>query len=411
MSRHQSPAIRRQAIWSVVDQVISSGTNVLLPILGIRSLGVSEAGRFSVLLSMLFLLLGVSRGLLGESFVVYASKTDESTKIAVRAQMLGLATITGALCLVPIALAHFFVTGSLLGAGLVALAFVGVIVQDAVRFVLFEAGRPERAAANDLLWLVLFVGSAVLIDNPNAGSLVVTWSLSGAMCGLVGIRQLRSLPDLHGAVSLLRSQFSTSWRIAAEFLVTAGVPQVLVAVAGIAASLDGGARYRLALTLLSPSGVVTSGLTAGLQAPASRSTTDRRLRAIVGFASAGAVIAVLLCLTTALVLPEAVGISLLGEAFRGIKPLVAVLAVSSLSLSLCATLSLAIRARGLVATSLKVRVAAGAATLALAVPVASAFGAMGTAWLFSTASVATLVGLIVWCRPFRESVATLPAPV
>jgi hypothetical protein len=72
---------------------------------------------------------------------------------------------------------------------------------------------------------------------------------------------------------------------------------------------------------------------------------------------------------------------------------------------------LAIRARGLVATSLKVRVAAGAATLALAVPVASAFGAMGTAWLFSTASVATLVGLIVWCRPFRESVATLPAPV
>jgi O-antigen/teichoic acid export membrane protein len=106
-----------------------------------------------------------------------------------------------------------------------------------------------------------------------------------------------------------------------------------------------------------------------------------------------------------------VGISLLGEAFRGIKPLVAVLAVSSLSLSLCATLSLAIRARGLVATSLKVRVAAGAATLALAVPVASAFGAMGTAWLFSAASVATLVGLIVWCRPFRESVATLPAPV
>lgn len=394
--------VRSVAAWALVDQVLSSGSNLLLPLIGLARLNLADAGRLSLALSVVFLAIGVARGVVGESFVVYASREDAALKSALHRRMLGLALVLGGAQGVALAA---FVVGYLHG-GLLSSVFVGgmlaaVIVQDAARYAFFELSRPDRAAWNDLLWLVGFVVTAAVIRPASPVALLACWCGTGAFAGGVALLQLRVIPRPLQAVDLLRAHARTSWKIAVEFMVTSGVPQVLVGLVAISGALGASASYRLATTLLTPVGVVAGGICAGLQPIVLRSTTHREMRRLVFASWALPSVVLALCVAVIELSPTRLGVRWLGVAFPNARPLVVLLAIASLALNGCSAFGMELRARSLLGHALAVRAGAGLGSIVVAGFVVSHFAAKGAGTVFMVAAWATLIGFMAVARqPF-----------
>ena len=125
-----------------------SGSNFLLPIVGLRRFAAAEADRLSVALSAVFLAVGMSRGVLGETFTIYASREDRTSVPRTRQQMLGIAIYVGAVVGVLLGLTTWLYLDAPLLAPVVGLGAMFVILQDACRYVMFEASRAKSAASS-----------------------------------------------------------------------------------------------------------------------------------------------------------------------------------------------------------------------------------------------------------------------
>ena len=189
--RQSSPA------WGGIDQALSSGTNFALMIVTVRSVDVREFGTFSLVYLLYVLMLPIARSTGTMPFTVrHARATGEALALPAARSLhyafaLGL-VVTGA-CLVLAALTD--------GAQAASFAVLGVcfpllLVQDAVRGVLFVRSEFLRATVNDAVWAVVMVAvlAPVLLlgSDPSVTVFVAAWAGSGAVAGVFGLVQLRT---------------------------------------------------------------------------------------------------------------------------------------------------------------------------------------------------------------------------
>jgi O-antigen/teichoic acid export membrane protein len=317
---------------ALVDQVLSSGSQLLLIVLVARQTDPATFGAVSVALIAHGFLLGVVRAAIGE-VVLLRCRADRSATRHEACCGLFLALLTGAaagLGLVAVGAA----IGSEVGHFLLLMALAAPLVygQDLLRYVAYGAGRVEQAVQIDAVWLGVQVAvSAVLlvVGEATPTRLVLAWVL-GAGAGLLvlAVRQrLRPRPVTVGR--WWAEERARASGFLGDFLVSNGMWQGSFLLLGAVMSLEELGALRVAIVSISPlanllAGVRTLTLAhlAGLRA---RPAWACRRAAQMGLALAGAAA---LYGVGLVLLPDRWGFELFGETWSQAAALVGIVAVA-----------------------------------------------------------------------------------
>jgi O-antigen/teichoic acid export membrane protein len=391
--------------WGIADQALSSLTNLLLALLVARSIGPRSFGAFSVAFTAYLIAMGLSRAISTDPLVVrFSAAEDEHWRLAASSAT-GTATafgvITGVLC----GLAGALIGGPA-GTALIALAVTlpGLLLQDAWRFTFFSKGRAYLAFLNDLIWAIaMFSVFAILIvtDNASTQSLTLAWGGAATLAAAVGILQSRVGPRPLDLRNWFNEHRDLGIPFSGEFIATSGGLQFVGYGVAVIAGLSALGSLRGGDILLGPVRVVVTGLVV-VAVPEGvrmlqRSAHDL-LRSCVLLSSGLAVVS-LLWGGVALVIPDRLGESLLGDTWSAAQvvllPMALMVTFNSASVGAMTGLRVFAAAR----TSLRVRIANTLLTVAGGLFGAWVGGAEGAAWGLAAAAA---IALPLWWRAFHR---------
>jgi O-antigen/teichoic acid export membrane protein len=265
------PDVRRHpALASVADQAVSSGSNFLVSVAIGRLGGASELGGFAIALFVWVAIIGVQRAVLSEPLIIVERDPGEPAllrRVFGSALVLALiiAAVVGAIALVLLATGVSGIGGPL---GAFACVLPLLLGQDLWRAVAFGVHRPERALANDLLFIVVQVAlmlSFAARDLTSAPWFVLAWGIGAAVGLAFGFVQFRLAPVLRPSLAVIRELWPTSRWLLRDFLTLFGARETyLIVVAVFVTSAEFGG-LRAAESLLGPSAVILlSGGNVGL---------------------------------------------------------------------------------------------------------------------------------------------------
>jgi hypothetical protein len=315
----------------MVDQALSSGTQLLLLVLVARQADATTLGALSVALIAHGFLLGVLRAAIGEVVLLRCRADRSSVRPEVRVGLF-LALIAGVAAGLGLVVAGGVVGGEvghfLL---LVGLAAPFVYMQDLFRYVSYGAGRIEDAVLVDGVWLgVQVVVSAILLASTDAATptrLVLAWMV-GAGAGAVGggLRQ-RVWPRPVPLGRWWRQERARAGGFVADFLVSNGMWQGSFLLVSLLLPLNEFGGLRVAFVALGPLANLMAGVRTltlaqlgGLRArPAWAWRRAAQLAAVL--AGAGAVYGIGVVL-----LPDRWGSELFGDTWAEAASLVGVVA-------------------------------------------------------------------------------------
>jgi hypothetical protein len=314
----------------MADQVLSSGTQLLLLVLVARQADPTTFGAVSVALIVNGFLLGLVRAAIAEVVLLRCRANPSGARNEARVGLF-LALSAGGAVAVGLLGAGVAVGGEVgLYLELVGLAAPAVYAQDVLRYVAYGTGRIGQAITVDGVWMgVQVVISAVLIGAGAATPswLIVAW-IAGAVAGAsAGAVRLRLLPQ---RVTLSRwwvEERRRSGGFVTDFLVANGMMQGSFILLSVLLPLDEFAGLRVAFLCLSPlanllAGVRTLTLAqlAGLRAHPAQARR-RAVQVALGLAGTGAVYGIGLVL-----LPDRWGSELFGQSWAEAMGLVGILA-------------------------------------------------------------------------------------
>jgi hypothetical protein len=317
---------------AMVDQVLSSGAQLLLAVLVARETDPTTFGAVSVALIVHGFLLGVMRAAIGE-VVLLRCRADLLAAQREASRGLFLALVTGVAAGVGL-----LAVGSSIGGQvgdylmLAAVAAPLVYAQDVLRYVAYGRGRVDDAILLDGVWLgVQVVVSTVLLQGSRATptTLILAWVAGAAAGAAVGAVRGRVRPRALAIRRWLAEERARAGGFVSDYLVSNGMWQASFLVVGVVLSLGELAGLRVALVAVSPlanllGGVRTLALAhlAGLEAHPVRA----RQRAVVvalGLASAAAAYGAAL-----VVMPDTWGAELFGASWSEASSVVAIIAAA-----------------------------------------------------------------------------------
>jgi O-antigen/teichoic acid export membrane protein len=403
-----------RAGWSLIDQVISSGTNAVLAVLVARSVSSTDFGGFSVSFTVFSLCIGVTRALAGSPLGVRfagaapgdlrrASAAGAGTALAL-GYAGGLACVIAGLCL-----------DGALRASLVTLGVVlpGLLVQDLWRLAFFAEQRPRAAAANDAVWAVLQVGAVLWLTTLGVhavGPLILAWGVSACGAALLGTYQARVLPRPRQARRWLRDHRGLSRYLALEYLTVQGGHQAAMLVIAAVGALSTVGALRGAQTLLGPATVLMVGMYSFALPELSRRRSTltpsgwmRAAYALSAFVTVlGAVWGALF-----LVLPDRFGAALLGDSWTGTDEVLLAAVVMQVGSTLSIGFSTALHAMDRARVTLKVQSVLSALLLLGGAGGVLLAGAEGAAWGFALAQCSVVPAWWTLARREARRVASL----
>jgi O-antigen/teichoic acid export membrane protein len=316
----------------MVDQVLSSGTQLLLIVLVARNADPTTFGAVSVALIVHGLLMGLVRAGVGE-IVLLRCRANLS---AVRREACSglfvalLAGVVSALCLAVVGVAVGGEVGPFLL--LMALAAPFVYMQDVLRSVAYGEGRVDQAVLVDGVWVVVQVGvSAVLLvaGDVTPTGLVLAWVLGAAVAALTVGPYRRMWPRPVAVRRWWAEERARSSGFIADFLVSNGMWQAAFLLLGVVMPLDELGALRVAIVSVSPLANLMAGVRslvlANLAGLRDRPALALRRAAQVGacLAAAGTAYGIALVL-----LPDSWGAELFGETWAEAATFVGIVAVS-----------------------------------------------------------------------------------
>jgi len=279
-------------------------------------------GFFAVAIYIYVAAVGLCRAVTSEPLMIGFTTVDSATRATATSAACGTSLVVGIAAAVPVAgvglLVHSELQASLFALGLVLPA---LLLQDTWRFAFFAAGRPARAAANDLIWtgasafmLLLFVENGR--DAPS--ELLLVWGATGAVAAVVGAVQARTLPRPVKARDWLRSQRRLAGRLGADFVVDTGSRQLAVLAVGLLSGVTAVGAVRGAQVFLGPLTTLDLAVRALAVPEAARLHRHSRLAARRLFVALGAILAVgaLVWGIGGLVIPDKIGHALLGASWE-----------------------------------------------------------------------------------------------
>lgn len=392
---------RKQVGWGLVDQGLSSATNFGGSVLAARVLSATEFGGFALGFSLYLLVLGLSRSWSSEPLVVrfaVASSGEQHRAIRDAATMSIVAGSLGGLLLAVAACVFWSSIGSVLLA--VGVLLPALMLQDFCRYALILRRRSRDASLNDLLWLLILIATFVAARSHQltAAVAVICWAAGSIVAGLAGLAQLRCSPSTR-VLRWARDQHDLSWRYSTEFLLLSGTALLLTVGLGAVSGLEDAAGFRGAQIALGPLGVLFMGATMQLTPIMARRAhtggeilreLGRNVSLVLG--SAAAAWGILL-----MVVPDRIGVALLGPSWASTRPLLPIWAAYYVATGLVFGATIGLRACGAARTSLRLRACMAPIALSLGLLGALVGGPKG-------ASVGLLVGnamaLPFWWRAF-----------
>jgi O-antigen/teichoic acid export membrane protein len=395
--------LRRAVV--LVDQALSSVSNLLAVVLVARVLTPAEFGYFSLGYAILTLTLGLSRAYFG-SRISLAPDVEEARRIT-SALVAGMLVLSPLVVLVVLAGATAATGGQApLIALVVALATPVVCIQDALRFGAVAGGRPWVALVSDALWILVMAVPFVLSSQLSAPAALTLWGSAAGAALLVALLGFGERPRLRAGLSELRRREAVGSALTLGAVATTAATLLVLLAVSRALGPAAAGSLRGASTAMGPVNVLFAftavGLTPVLVQRERRG--DRRFCARVGAMTVGLV---LLWGLVLLLLPERLGAAAFGESYLGIRSVLAwtVGEYVWIAVAAAAVLGLKVRqgASGLIVTRI------GTATLTVLAGTAAALfvghvQAVAAAFVLSAAAGA----VTAWWLLLRPTPRTFP---
>jgi O-antigen/teichoic acid export membrane protein len=391
----------------LADQVLSSASNFLVVIAVARVAGVDAFGAFMLAFLVYQLMLGVLRAGAGDVLLI-RSADREAPRESDPGHALGFVLATA----VPAAMLTGL-SGALIGgqmrAPLIAIAIVLTpsLLQDCYRYVFFAASRPRAAVLIDSTWLAAQLGgfglAAAGVLPGTTTSLVLIWGTGATLSCACGALFSRTLPSLD-VLAWVRAARHRVGGLVADFMLLTGVTYLGFALLPLVSSLSTIAALRGAQFLFNPLlAVFTSVRVVALPILAERlreggaSYRGTALRM-------GAALSVLTITYSAVVLllPESVGVQILGESWTAVQSILVPTALAALAGAVSYPAAEALRALGGARRLLATRAVGATAAVGAMLAGAAAGGASGGA---IGAAIARWGAAVGWQISLRAALA------
>lgn len=303
---------------AAADQAVFSGLSFGLAIAVAHRASPGQFGAFGIAYVVYTVLLGAAEAFTAEVIAVRAPKRSTAEAHSMLRDASGTAVVAGVVCAVG-GLVLALAGASLASALLIPAPLL--FAQDVWRFAFFASRRPMAALANDLLWAVLFGLALTLVlrrDGGGPAPLVWAWSVSGAICGLVGAVQARCVPRPRAVRRWIRGHGEAGARYAGEFLTLYGGAQLVLVSVGLFAGLTASAGYRGAQLVFGPVQVLINAMRISLIPLLVRIRArgeSRLFKTVAVGAGLGASLLVLGWGLAAIALPDRVGMKVLGTSW------------------------------------------------------------------------------------------------
>jgi O-antigen/teichoic acid export membrane protein len=318
-TRRRLGSSRSRALWTLFDQVLSSGTNAAMAFIIARSVTKSQFGAFGIAFAVFSLVIGFSRAAgtapLGIRYADATGRVFRSAGAAATGAALVVGAVTGTGCI-----AAGLVINGPVGASLIAMGMVlpGLLLQDSWRQVFFAEGRPAAAAANDAVWAaVQFAGIYLLLVRHVATSspLLLAWGGAAAVAALLGVAQAGFWPAPSRIREWVAEHRDINAYMSAEYLTVQGAQQASTLLLGTLGAVELVGALRGVQTLLGPTTILAVGIISWAIPEFSRRrdmTASARIRA--AYRLSALIVGVGLAWGTFfLFLPAGIGRSLLGD--------------------------------------------------------------------------------------------------
>ena len=316
---------------AIVDQVLSSGTQLLLVVLVARSAPAAVFGAVSVAVLVHGFLLGSVRALVADVVLIRCRRAGSDTDHEARLGLF-LAIAFGIAGGALVAIAGLVVGGEV---GRFLLLFAGAVPfvhgQEVLRSVAYGERRLADAVVLDGVWMavqVLVTVALLLVDGASARLLVLAWALGAGASLLSGCVRRRLRPSGRGARSWISADRKRGLGFLGDFTISTGVIQASFLVLGATLPLAQFGTFRLAFVSVSPLANVMAGVRSLTLARLAEVDQDRARAA--SLARRAAIVFATFATTYGLVLgllPAAAGVAVFGSTWRAARHLVAFVAL------------------------------------------------------------------------------------
>ena len=301
----------------------------------LRSLDLVSFGEFSIAYTVMFVVVGVVRALVLESFTIrYTTATEDQRRQAGQ-------DATGASLTAGLILGSFCVTGGLMaptGSARVLLIAFGValpimFLQDAWRMILFASGRPWSAAINDGSCLfstaILVAITAEFFAKPSSGMLFAIWAAGTSVGGVVGIAQTRIRPLLTGGRRWMRQTKDLAFDLAGAAIASSGLAILSYSLIAVIVSIAAVGQLGASIAIMAPVTTFVTATVMFLLPEAARWQLEGRRKIIASSAimSIGLAVFVLVAAGLISILPNALTRLLAGDNWHIAKVLLLPVAV------------------------------------------------------------------------------------
>jgi O-antigen/teichoic acid export membrane protein len=323
---------RSRALWVVADQAVSSLANAGLTIVLARAVSPTDYGAFALAFTIYSLALSVAQSVAGEVVTIRYSGKSRSVHLRASSAAAGGALLVGATCaLVTVVVA--LTSAEPLRAVLLTVGVLlpALVLQDCWRTVFVSRGTPVQAFLNDVTWIALQatgIGVLLVLGVRTVLPFVAVWGGAAIVAALVGILQNRAAPTLRTARQWFTGHREVSVPSLAHSLATMGTTQVAFVLVAVLGSVADVGSLRAAQTLLGPLNII--GFAASSFAVPE---IVRRGLGPSGLVRAAAALGLLLVVVDALwgavllLLPDRVGVFLLGETWASARSVLPALIV------------------------------------------------------------------------------------
>jgi O-antigen/teichoic acid export membrane protein len=302
----------------LVDQGMSSLSNVLAVIMVAQSLSAAAFGSFSVVYAVLIFLLTLSRSYFGTQLTLTDSQATarERASSALGALLLlapALALATGIIGLLLSNESDFSISIA------VAVAAPLVCLQDLLRYAAVAVERPHVALASDTVWAAITGVAALGLIQLTAPQVMTVWLGAAAIALAVAAVLLRIKPNFVKGWRLLRHErHEVGNSVTIGAVTVAGASLIIAAATAHFLGPTSAGSLRGASTAMGPLNVLLAFVTLNLTPTLLRRQRSQDL----GFCVRVALLvsgAVALWSAALLLLPEVVGRALLGDSWAGAR--------------------------------------------------------------------------------------------
>lgn len=385
--------------WGLADQAVSSITNFALGLVVARSLDPAGFGAYGLAWVTYGVVLNLSRGLATDPLTVrYSGAPDGRWRSAVgrstgAAAVVGL--VAGAACL-----AIGAVVGGLVGSGLMALGltFPAVLLQDSWRIAFFAAGQGRRAFVNDVVWAVALVPAMLVAGRAGTTfGFVLGWGAAGAVAAVFGCAQARLVPRPSGLRGWVREHRDLGLRYTVENVSDSASAQLRMFGVGAVSGLASVGAIRAGQILLTPVIALRMGVSL-IAVPEAAHVLKRwphRLRVFCLALGAGQAAAALAWGALLLLLPNQVGVWMLGPLWPSASALIVPTTLAVAAGALFDGAFVGLRALGRSRRSMPTQLSRATAFVIFGIAGAFVGGAVGSVWGVDAASFLG-VGVVWW---------------